>query len=141
MKNAYCPDDRFCFCLNTSWSMRLREFLRKIFKKEKILKEEIIYNRIFMADPRWFNYIVIKNTTYCCLMLWHRNLTHCTFTKQIFCSIFVFDLKEYIKPFFPILVPELVGGKGLSEANYFPFCLCSCKFEQVFNNVRAHLLR
>ena len=32
--------------------MRLREFLRKIFKKEKILKEEIIYNRIFMANPR-----------------------------------------------------------------------------------------
>ena len=54
-------------------------------------------------------------------MLYHvKNLTHCTFTKQIFCSIFVFDLKEYIKPSFPILFPELVGGKGLSEAN-FPF--------------------
>ena len=29
--------------------MRLRESLRKIFKKEKLLKEEIIYNRIFIA--------------------------------------------------------------------------------------------
>ena len=32
--------------------MRLREFLRKMFKKEKILKEESIYNRIFMANSR-----------------------------------------------------------------------------------------
>ena len=49
MENAYCSEDRFCFDLNTSQSMRLRESLRKIFKKEKLLKEEIIYNRIFMA--------------------------------------------------------------------------------------------
>ena len=62
MKNAYCSEDRFCFYLNTSWSMRLREFLRKIFKKEKILKEEIIFGRIFMANSRWFNRIN-KNTT------------------------------------------------------------------------------
>ena len=32
--------------------MRLRDFLRKIFKKEDTLKEEIIYNRIFMANSR-----------------------------------------------------------------------------------------
>ena len=120
MKNVYYSEDRFCFYLNTSWRIRLREFLKKIFQKENILKEEIIYNRIFMANSRWFNCIVIKNNTYCCLILWHRNSTHCTFTKQIFCSIFVFDFKEYIKTFFPILVSELVGGQGLSQANYFP---------------------
>ena len=32
--------------------MRFKEFLRKIFKKEKIFKEEIIYNRIFMVNSR-----------------------------------------------------------------------------------------
>ena len=32
--------------------MRLREFLRKTFKKEKILKEEIIYNGISMTNSR-----------------------------------------------------------------------------------------
>ena len=121
MKNAYCSEDRFCFYINTSWSMRLREFSRKIFKKEKMLKEEIIYNPIFMANSRWFNCTVIKDSTYSCLVLWHRNSTHCFFTKQMFCTIFVFHLKEYIKPFFPILVPKLASGKGLSEANYFPF--------------------
>ena len=39
--------------------MRLIESLRKIFKKEKLLKEEIIYDRTFMACYFYFYFICI----------------------------------------------------------------------------------